>query len=86
MSTQRLSPVALGLAFGVTWGVSVLIMGLVAYYLTIGTGFVVAMGTLYVGYEASIIGSLIGGVIGFVDAFIGGLVIAWLYNLFSRCS
>ena len=85
MNQPRLSPLALGLALGVMWGVSVFLMGLIAYQFMYGATFVSTMGTLYVGYEATIIGSIIGGLIGFVDAFIGGAVIAWLYNVFSAC-
>ncbi|MDP3704899.1 MAG: bacteriophage holin [Legionellaceae bacterium] len=81
----KLSPVALGLALGVFWGLSILAMGLLASYFMYGTAFVTAMGNMYVGYEASVLGSVIGGFIGFVDAFIGGAIIGWLYNVFSGC-
>ncbi|WP_454780590.1 bacteriophage holin [Legionella sp. WA2022007384] len=85
MKGCKLSPVALGLAFGVLWGVSILVLGLIAYYYTYGRGFVVAVGSLYPGYEPSIQGSILGGIIGFIDAFITGVIIAWLYNVFSCC-
>lgn len=81
----RLHPWALGLAVGLLWGVSVLLMGLLATYLAYGNAFVSAMSLLYVGYEPSIKGSVIGGVIGFVDAFIMGAIVAWLYNVFAGC-
>jgi len=83
MANNRISPLALGMAAGVTWGVSVLIMGLLASYFMYGAAFVSAMGTVYVGYDASIAGSLMGGVIAFVDAFVVGAIIGWLYNMFS---
>lgn len=82
---SRINPIALGLAFGVVWGVSMLIIGLFASYSMYGKDFVVAMGTLYVGYEPSILGAFIGALIGFIDAFIGGWVIGWLYNRFAHC-
>jgi hypothetical protein len=85
MTKCKLSPLAFGLSLGVIWGASVLVMGLLAFYLSYGTAFVNAMGVLYIGYESSIIGSLIGGLFGFIDAFVGGLLIAWLYNVFSGC-
>lgn len=85
MVSARLSPLALGLAFGVTWGVSIFLMGLLATYLMYGATFVSALGALYIGYEASLLGSMIGGIIGFVDAFIIGTIIAWLYNVFAGC-
>ncbi len=85
MTNCRLSPLALGLSLGVIWGVSVFIMGLLAQYYSYGTGFVGAMGVIYVGYEPSIMGSLIGGLFGFIDALVGGALIAWLYNVFAKC-
>ncbi len=80
----NLSPIALGLAFGVLWGLSILLMGLLAHWFSYGEIFVTSMGALYVGYDTTILGSLIGGLIGFIDAFIGGCILAWLYNLFSH--
>lgn len=79
-----LHPMALGLSLGIMWGISILIVGLLAHFLNYGRTFVVSMGTLYIGYEPSILGSIIGGIIGFIDAFIGGLIIAGLYNLFAH--
>jgi hypothetical protein len=86
MSNSRLSPLALGLACGVFWGVSVFFMGLVAFFFTYGKPFVAAIGTLYIGYDPTILGAFIGGLIGFIDAFIFGLILAWLYNMFNCCS
>jgi len=85
MKGCKLSPVGLGLSFGVLWGISVLIMGLVAYYYTYGNAFVTTLANLYPGYAPSIRGSIQGAIIGFVDAFITGFLIAWLYNRFSCC-
>lgn len=85
LSQNRINPIALGLAFGVAWGLSILIVGLAASYSMYGKEFVVAMGTLYVGYEPSVAGALIGALIGFIDAFVGGFIIGWLYNCFANC-
>lgn len=85
MANCKLSSLALGLSLGVVWGASVFVMGVVALIFTYGAPFVAAVGTLYVGYEPSWMGSVIGGIIGFVDAFIFGIVIAWLYNVFASC-
>lgn len=84
MNHLKLSPLSLGLTLGILWGLSVLIMGLSAYFFSYGNLFVTSVGTLYVGYEATILGSIIGGIFGFIDAFIAGLIIAWLYNLFAK--
>jgi hypothetical protein len=39
---------------------------------------------MYVGYNATIVGCLIGAAWAFIDAFIGGYLLAWLYNNISR--
>ncbi|WP_133129615.1 bacteriophage holin [Legionella yabuuchiae] len=84
MNRLKLSPLALGLSLGIFWGISVLLLGLLSYFFTFGEVFVNSIGTLYIGYESTILGSIIGGIIGFIDAFICGLIIAWLYNLFVK--
>ncbi len=86
MNGCKLSPVAFGMAFGVLWGISILLMGLAATYYTYGQNFVVSLGTLYPGYTPSVKGSVLGAIIGFIDAFLMGFIIAWLYNKFSRCA
>lgn len=86
MNNCKLCPVALGLSLGVIWGVSVFFIGMVAHFYLYGRPFVEALGVLYIGYDPSIAGCVIGGLIGFLDAFLGGLIIAWLYNVFSNCT
>lgn len=81
----KINPVALGLAFGVLWGVLILLLGLVASYYAYGHDFVITMGNLYPGYTPSVKGSIFGAIIAFIDAFIMGFLIAWLYNKFSHC-
>ncbi len=83
MATQRLNPLAFGVSLGIVWGVSIFLMGLVAFYFMIGTGFVSSMGLIYVGYGTSVVSCINAGAIGFVDAFIIGGLIGWLYNLFA---
>ena len=84
-NTCRMSVKALGLAFGVLWGVSLLLMGLLAHFFDYGTPFVSGIGNLYIGYAPTIAGSFLGAVIGFIDGFICGAVLAWLYNCFGGC-
>ena len=81
----RLSVFGFGMALGLTWGLSVLALGLMNHYLGLGATIVTGLGEFYIGYEASIIGSLIGAGWGFIDMFIGGVIIAWLYNRFAGC-
>ena len=71
-----------GLALGILWGGSLLISGLIAMTTGIAEGFVDSLGTMYLGYQSTIVGSLIGGAWGFFDMFLGGVLIAFLYNFF----
>ncbi len=85
MYCNRLSPVRLGLSLGIIWGLSLLTIGLLAIFSGYGHSFITTIGTMYLGYAPTVLGSLIGCVIGFADAFISGFLIAWLYNFIGRC-
>jgi len=81
----KLSPVGLGLAIGVLWAVYLLVMGLLGTYYAYGHPFIGAVGSLYIGYEPTVLGSFIGSAFGLVDGFVDGFILAWLYNRFSCC-
>ena len=85
MTKCKLSPAALGLAFGTFWGLTVFIVGLIVYAFHFGIPFVTAMGTVYVGYETSVLGAFFGGVFGFVHGLIVGVILGWFYNGFLHC-
>jgi len=59
-------------------------MALMAAYLNWGSGMVMIMQDLYIGYGASILGGIIGAVWGFIDGYIFGFVVAWMYNRLSK--
>lgn len=80
---NKLSIKGLGLAFGILWAASMLIMGLLATYTNYGGGFINAMSQMYPGAGVGIGHVLIGTVIGFIDGFVGGAILAWLYNKFA---
>ena len=81
-----LSPIRLGLAGGILWGLAMFFITLLSLHTGYAEHFCKMMETLYLGYEVSTIGSLIGLVYGFVDAFVGLCIFAWLYNkLGCRC-
>ena len=86
MSGCKISSVGLGMSLGVLWGVSVLILGLLAHAYSYGQPFVTTMGAIYVGYVPSVKGSILGGILAFINAFITGFLIAWLYNMFNCCA
>ena len=80
----KLDVKACGLALGILWGAGLLILGLLAMCGNYGAGFVNGLGSVYIGYKATLLGSIIGAIWGFVDAGIGGVIFAWLYNKLAR--
>lgn len=68
------------MAFGLTWGLGVLVVGLAATFSGMWMEIVSLIATAYVGFAPTVTGSIIGGVWGFIDGFIGGAVFAWIYN------
>lgn len=76
---NQASPMALGVAAGILWAGYVLLIGIMAMF-GWGNALVTAFGSLYLGYQASVVGAIIGAAWGFVDGFIAGYVIAWIYN------
>lgn len=75
---------AFGLACGIVWGAAMLLLGLLNIFCTWGSGIEAVMATLYLGYRATLLGSIIGGIWGFVDGGVGGLIFAWMYNKFAK--
>ena len=71
---------AFGLALGILWAAGTAFMGLLAMVCSWARPFVDVLSVIYVGYSATLVGALIGAAWGFVDAFIGGILFAWLYN------
>ncbi len=80
---MKLSAKALGLSLGIMFGLCVFITTILAVY----TGYLKNWADLLVGvypyYELSLLGSFVGLVCGFLDGFIGGVVFAWIYNVFA---
>ncbi len=78
---MKLNVKAFALTCGIIWalGVFFLTWWIIAFDgITYETTFI---GRLYRGYTISPLGSVVGLLWGFADAFIGGAVAAWLYNL-----
>lgn len=79
---MKLNQKAFGLACGVLWGCAVFLMTLWVYYA--GTGsHLYLLSKFYLGYSITPLGAFVGMAWGFVDAFVGGWILAWLYNRFA---
>ena len=79
---MQLNKKALGLAAGILWGLSLLLMTAWAV-MAEGGNTLQVLSRFYVGYSVSWTGALIGLVYGFLDGFVGGWLLAWLYNKFA---
>jgi hypothetical protein len=77
---MKLKPMALGVAGGVLWGGSLMVLTWVAMQTGYAQNFLNAISAFYPGYSVSLSGSLIGLALGFVDAFVGLYVLTLLYN------
>lgn len=86
MNGSKLSVRGMAFAFGILWGGSILMVGLLNLLIqTYGLSFLWFASSIYPGYKAepSFISVLIGTVYGVVDGLVSGAVFAWLYNFFS---
>lgn len=77
---MKLNIKAFALACGILWGLGLFLLTWWIIAFDGVTHEVTMIGRLYRGYTISPAGSLLGLLYGFVDAFIGGAVLAWLYN------
>ncbi len=74
---------ALALTLGLLWGGGMFVLGIAAALTGWGAGLVDPLASLYIGFDATLTGSLIGAAWGLVDGAIFGGLIAWLYNVFD---
>lgn len=82
---SKFSPVSLGLAFGVTEGLFMMIFGWVAGIWGYGLPWVDFISKVYIGYNPTFLGGIVGGLWGLLDGFVFGIVAGWFYNLFLHC-
>lgn len=82
---MRINPVGLAVAIGVLWAGCILFIGLAEFvWPAYGRAFLDLAASIYPGYDAgrSFGQVVLGTVYGFVDGAVGGLIIAWINNLF----
>ena len=80
----KLDARAMGISVGILWSLCVMFVGFTAMTLDWGTAFVEVFSSFYLGYEPTVLGSVIGAAWGACDGFLGGFVIAWLYNKLAK--
>ena len=83
---MKLNIKAFALACGILWGLGLFLLTWWIIAFDGATGEVTIIGRLYRGYTISPLGSVLGLLYGFVDAFIGGAILAWLYNRLAGTS
>jgi hypothetical protein len=77
-----LGVISFGLALGVASAIFVFVLGIAAAFLGWGVELAQMLSSLYIGYGPTFVGTIAGAVWAFVDGFVGGILIAWLYNRF----
>ncbi|OAJ34427.1 bacteriophage holin [Piscirickettsia salmonis] len=77
---QRLSVYGLGWAIGIVWGVTLVILAWLAAAYGYAGPVVKLISSVYLGYGPTFFKGFIGGLWGLVDGFIGGVIIAMVYN------
>jgi hypothetical protein len=70
-----------GLALGIITAIWMFLLGLSAMW-GYGVEYVRLVGTLYIGFVPTLLGSILGAIWGFIDTFIFGVIFAALYNCF----
>lgn len=77
---MKLHAVNIGIALGAISALWVFALGIMAGSLNWGGEVVYVLGSLYPGYDPTLLGSFFGAVWVFVDCFIAGFLFAWIYN------
>lgn len=81
-SNLKLSIKGAALSIGIVWGAAIFLLG-ISGMLGYGLPIISTLSTLYLGFFPSVKGILIGTLWGFADGFVGGAVLAWVYNKFA---
>ncbi|HPA45211.1 MAG TPA: bacteriophage holin [bacterium] len=79
----RLKPVALGLAVGILWGLSIFLLTFFIVWHGETMETTAKLGRVYLGYTPSVPGAFIGLAYGFVHGFVSGWLLGAVYNKFA---
>lgn len=83
---MSLNAKALGIAFGIAWGVGVLCVGLThLIWPGYGGAFLDVVSSVYPGYQVGGFGSVIVGTLyAVVDGAVCGAIVGWMYNMAAQ--
>jgi hypothetical protein len=84
MKADQLDSIRFGFAAGVSLGLGLFMLGLIATFFKHAESVVIIIGALYPGYGNDIPGSFFGLLWGLVDGFVGGWIFAKIYNLHAH--
>jgi hypothetical protein len=84
VTRPTLGVLSICVALGITNALVVFLLGLTTALAGWGILVVQVLSTLYIGYEPTLLGAITGAVWGFVDAFVIGILFAWIYNKLVR--
>jgi NhaP-type Na+/H+ or K+/H+ antiporter len=82
---SKLSPCALGLAFGVIKGVCLLALAWAGWLWGYESPMMERAVDFYYGYAPTFVGGLFGAVWGFICGFVFGIILGSVYNFFLCC-
>jgi hypothetical protein len=82
---SRLSPVALGVGFGLACAIYMLIFAWAGWLGGYGKSMTDMWAAVYPGFDATFAGGIVGAVWGFAKGFIFGVLTACFYNMCLRC-
>lgn len=83
---MKVSALALGLTLGTLWGLAMCMIGIAhAIYPDYGREFFAFMGSIYPGMSnaGTVLNTVVAVVYGIVDGFLGGYLMAVVYNFFA---
>jgi hypothetical protein len=80
---MKLNVLAFALACAIIWGLGLFVVTWWVIAFDGATREPTVVGLVYRGYSISPVGSVIGLIWALPDAFIGGAIFAWLYNLLA---
>ncbi len=81
----RLCAPALGMGFGITSGLCMLLLAWAGWQWGYGNTLIDQYAMMYHGYAASLVGGLWGGLWGLIEGFVFGVVVGFIYNCVARC-